>query len=174
MIIRLLIVLGFLVAIAATPHKAYSLTLTTPGVFSRAMVDVAEQAVRTQDRHVTIYMNGIGGNSSWGTQFIDKIHEARDQGKIVTIIINNVSSMHALAACAGTKLVRKGTMMFHIGRTDNRKRGGVMVYGSESDFRYLARDCVEKGVLTEQDIKDVVNHKEVFVRADGSRWTIQR
>lgn len=172
MLIRLLIVLGFLLFIYSIPYKAYSLTLTTPQVFDSRMVALADTILRSQERSFTIYWSGRGGNSRYGVPFMRKLQEAKNQGKYITIIVTGYSaSMHALAACSGSNIIRKDTMMFHKGST---KMQGVRVWASNSDFRILAEDCIDKGVLTEHDIRNVEEGKDVSITATGHRYYLQR
>lgn len=132
---------------------------------------------------VILKVAGYGGDVMEGTQFIHRLMDAESQGvKIHMQVEGPTYSMHAFMVCFGSdvRFMPGGTLMFHHIFGMNSLMLGNVVYKNDSmDPAYdqveafLLGQCMNKGILTKQNVIDILNGKEVYVtqKPDGTLVT---
>lgn len=129
---------------------------------------------------VTLRVTGYGGDVLTGFQFIQNVLEGEKKGtKVHMKVTGPAYSMDALFVCAGTdySIMPGASLMFHQMAGEGSYIFGLI--GTRDTETDPAQDavqnmvmnlCVSKGLLSNQNVKDILNDHEVYVypNPDGS------
>ncbi len=114
---------------------------------------------------------GYGGSVDTGNRFISNLIRAKKQGKhIIFNLVGDSWSMHSLVVCYADEIYNfdKFFLMFHapaiytpVGERTVPRRGS----GINSDLN----TCMERNIITNEDIDRIFDHTEVYVKKN-SKW----
>lgn len=170
MIKRLLTLTLFLIC-----FNVHAATFTAPDTFEESniqdWVTLELNMILTPDNNISINWSGYGGYVYIGQHFIDTIKSLQKQGKAITLILHKGSySMHANVACYVNNLIftHNSFLMYH--PLSNAK--GTVLRGPEEikEVKELLNPCIQKGILTEEDVKKIAFMYEVYVTKCGNKY----
>lgn len=154
-----LVMSGLVVNNSHAAAKKDSITLSVPdSFFSNAAWDNLIKRIKTHSKkQVILDWQGFGGLDTIGFNFTDKFKEVQKKQDVTISITGEAISMHALALCyvKNVKFTSNGVMIFH--PAFNRDWFGNKKYAFDT-MKYF-NECVEKGYLTKQEVKDMYNKR---------------
>lgn len=178
-------VASFPLSSSLTDNQDFSkpLIINTPLSFesedNQTWDSILEKIQNAKNNQIILRVQGIGGEMFEGNKVIQTLLNIEKDGKIVTMEVLGPSySMHAFLTCAGNIDIKPGgSLMFHQGGSYETTFFGMIPYknvdldpsGIELENFFFTL-CKEKGVLTNNDIKQILTGGDVTIikLTDGS------
>lgn len=129
-----------------------------------------------KDNHIVIYANGLGGRVDLLYVYMKTITYIKytHLGIIDEIMTGNSYSAHAIAACQADTLEFNGHwLMFHMVEGIPLLSKEYKIFNTDGDkmyFKALSRECMTKGILTNQDIDKMFQGFEVWVTKQNGKF----
>lgn len=154
----------------------------TPYTFMDSDVDSWEEFATsllktnyTPDANIVLKVSGYGGDMMTGNRVVQSLIDAEARGlKVHMDVVGPAYSMHAYLVCFGSdyKIESGGTLMYHQVFGVSTAFFGLIQYkefaldpASEVTEEYMLNTCIAKGILTQDDKKNILNGKEVYITA---------
>lgn len=132
-------------------------TLTAPTSFmgsSTKWEKLGNYIIKSDYKTYVINWKGRGGLNDNLNGFLWQIHKAKTQGKIIVLnMVGTSYSAHADALCYASKIINKNNnqAMYHMSTST-----------INDTYRYFNL-CKKKGIITENQIKQIHSGKEIYV-----------
>lgn len=126
------------------------------------------QVSHDPDNVITIYWNGNGGHDVDANKILAQLLPYRT--KIVLIVTSRAASNHANLLCY-FKFVNRGVLRYHATYTRNEAGKKIRLY---YDTQYQTRECVRRGILTQNDIRILVEQSMLLkIYSNGNRQFVR-